>query len=191
MTATQLQLTQSDAGIELSREEFLDSEFDSNWRYERREGKLVVMPPPDFGHHVVAMLFRNHLGAYMLAHTDSVEFVFQESHTVVDEETDRIPDIAVYLKSDEELPEFPLRVPDIVFEIVSPGWAGMKRDYEEKRDEYERLGVREYVIVDRFAHRLTVLTLTDRRYTESWLGAKDTFTSPLLPGLSIPLTGIL
>ena len=191
MSTTQQLLTQSDAGMELTREEFLEGEFDSAWRYERAEGRLAVMPPPDFDHHVVAMSFRNHLGAYMLAHTDEVEFVFQESHTVVDGDTDRIPDIAVYLKSSRELPEFPFRVPDLVFEVVSPGWANMRRDYEEKREEYERLGVREYVIVDRFAHRLTVLTLTDGQFAESWLGPKDSFTSPLLPGLSIPLAGIL
>ena len=191
MIQTQLLLTLSDAGIELTREEFLEGEFDPQWRYERAQGRLVVMPPPEFGHHVVAMTFRDHLGAYRLAHLDSVEFVFQESHTVVDDDTDRIPDIAVYLKSKDELPEFPFRVPDLVFEVVSAGWASMKRDYEAKRDEYERLGVREYVIVDRFDHRLTVLTLKDGHYSEAWLGSKDVYTSPLLPGLSIPLAGVI
>ena len=58
-------------------------------------------------------------------------------------------------------------------------------------DEYERLGVREYVIVDRFDHRLTVLTLKDGHYSEAWLGSKDVYTSPLLPGLSIPLAGVI
>lgn len=149
------------------------------------------MASPEFGHHVAAMGFRDHLGAYRLAHTDLVEFVFQESHAVVDDNTDRLPDIAVYLKSSRELPEFPFRAPDLIFEVVSPGWTNMKRDYEEKREEYEQLGVREYVIVDRFAHRLTVLTLTDGQYAESWLGPKDNYTSPLLPSLSIPLTDIL
>ena len=109
----------------------------------------------------------------------------------LDDDTDRIPDIAVYLKSNRDLPEFPYRVPDLIVEVVSPGWAAMKRDYEEKRDEYERLGVREYVIVDRFDHRLTILTLTDGQFAQSWLGSKDNYTSPLLPGLSIPLAGVL
>ena len=183
MIQTQLLLTQSDAGMELSREEFLEAEFDPQWRYERTQGRLVVMPRPEFGHDVAAMSFRNHLGAYMLAHADSVEFVFQESHTVVDDDTDRISDIAVYLKSNEEVAEFPFRVPDLVFEVVSAGWASMKRDYEEKRDEYERLGVREYVIVDRFDHRLMVLTLKDGHFVESWLGPKEAYTSPLMPGV--------
>lgn len=191
MNQIQSLLTQSDDGVELTREEFLEGEFDPQWRYERVEGRLVVMPPPEFEHHVTAMSFRNHLGAYMLSHPHLVEFVFQESHTVIDDGTDRIPDIAVYLKSNQELPEFPFRVPDLIFEVVSPGWASMKRDYEEKRDEYERLGVHEYVIVDRFAHRLTVLRLTNSQFAESWLSSKETYSSPLLPGLSIPLNGLL
>lgn len=191
MIQTQLLLTQSDAGMELTREEFLEAKFDPQWRYERTQARLVVMPPPEFGHHVAAMTFRDHLGAYRLAHPNAVEFVFQESHTVVDDDTDRIPDIAVYLKPNEDVTEFPFRVPDLVFEVVSAGWASMKRDYEEKRDEYERLGVREYVIVDRFDHRLTVLTLKDGHFAESWIGPKDAYTSPLLPGLSIPLAGVI
>ncbi|MFM9961171.1 MAG: Uma2 family endonuclease [Planctomycetaceae bacterium] len=109
MSLTQQRLMPSEAGVELSREEFLEGEFDPQWRYERAEGKLVVMPRHEFGHHVTTMPFRDHLGAYMLAHLDSVEFVFQESHAVIDDDTDRIPDIAVYLKSDRELPEFPYR----------------------------------------------------------------------------------
>ena len=55
----------------------------------------------------------------------------------------------------------------------------------------DRFGVRESVIVDRFDHRLTVFSLVDGQYSESWLGPKDTYTSPLLPGLSIPLAGII
>ena len=139
MSQTQLLLTQSDAGVELTREEFLESEFDAQWRYERAEVRLVVMPPPEFGHHVVAMSFRNHLGAYMLAHHDLVEFVFQESHTVIDDDTDRIPDIAVYLKSNRDLPEFPYRVPDLIVEVVSPYAPARFRRNNVGRVEYVRL----------------------------------------------------
>lgn len=184
-------LTEADAGIELTREEFYELEPDPRWRFERVEGRLVVLPPPEFEHHVVAGEIRDRLGAYRLAHLDLVQHVFQECHTVIDDETDRIPDVAVYLRSDREEQEFPERVPDIIFEIVSPGWAAMKRDYEEKRNEYERIGVREYVIVDRFAHRLTIHTLVDGEFVESEIGTKGIYTSPLLPGLSIPLAGIV
>ena len=85
----------------------------------------------------------------------------------------------------------PNRVPDLVFEIVSQGRKNRIRDYEEKRDEYERVGVKEYVIVDRFEHRLSVLRLTGGAFVESILEPDDTYSTPLLPGLEISLTGIL
>lgn len=184
-------LTESDVGIELTRDEFLESEHDPRWRFERVEGRLSVMPPPEFEHHLVTMKLRNSLGNYMTSRPDLVEYVFQESHTVIDDDTDRIPDIAVYLVSGRQQPAFPHRVPDIIFEIVSPGWSAMKRDYEEKRDEYERIGVCEYVIVDRFAHQLTVYTRQDGQFSESVLSLRDAYESHLLPGLTIPLKGLV
>ena len=57
--------------------------------------------------------------------------------------------------------------------------------------EYERIGVREYVIVDRFDHRLLILRLEAGRYTETELGPDDSYTTPLLPGLEIPLADII
>ena len=47
-------------------------------------------------------------------------------------------------------PKIPDRVPDMMFEIVSPDKASRDRDIPSKRAEYHRFGVKEYVIVDRF-----------------------------------------
>ncbi|MEX0718489.1 MAG: Uma2 family endonuclease [Planctomycetaceae bacterium] len=187
MSKTIVRLTHENHGLPVTREEFSEAEFEEPWRYERAHGRLVVMPPPGFHHHRVTSGFRDHLGAYRLAHLDLVEHVFQESWTAIDELTDRIPDIAVYLNSEVEPPEFPERVPDLIFETVSSGRAARVRDYEEKREDYRRFGVREYVIIDRFEHRLTVLRLVDREYVESMLGPGDVYTTALLPGLQIPL----
>ena len=44
-------------------------------------------------------------------------------------------------------------VPSIVIEFVSEGKRDRKRDYEEKRDEYLEIGVKEYCIIDRFKRR--------------------------------------
>lgn len=149
------------------------------------------MPPPGWDHQHVTCWFRNHLGAYMLDHPDLVEEVFQECWAAIDELTDRIPDIAVYLKSSADQSKSPERTPDLIFETVSAGAAARRRDYEEKREDYRRFGVREYVIIDRLEHRLTVLRLADGEYVESTLGVDETYTSPLLPGLAIPLAGVI
>jgi Uma2 family endonuclease len=78
-------------------------------------------------------------------------------------------------------------VPELIFEIVSPVAADRRRDYEEKRAEYQRIGVEEYVIVDQVEHRLLVLRLQDGQYVEKELGSNDTYRTDLLPGLEIPL----
>lgn len=193
MSATILQLTAADAGVELTREEYAEAEWAEGVRFERANGRLVLMPPAEHDHHVTVKSFRNHLGAYELAHPEIVEHVFQESWTSVDEETDRLPDIAVDLKTnDPDPPRLPNRVPELIFEIVSPGRTNRRRDYDEKRDEYERLGVLEYIIiVDRFDHEVTVLRLVDGKYQEQLLKPADIYRSPLLPGLEIPLQAII
>ena len=192
MPATILQLTAADEGLELTREEYAEAEWGKGVRFERAKGRLVLMPPAGFDHHVTIEPFRNHLGAYCLTHPEIVDHVFQESWTSVDEDTDRIPDIAVYLKSEETPPpRLPDRVPELIFEIVSPGRTNRRRDYDEKRDEYERLRVLEYVIVDRFDHEVTVLRLVDGKYQEQLLKPADIYRSPLLPGLEIPLQPII
>jgi Uma2 family endonuclease len=78
-----------------------------------------------------------------------------------------------------------------MFEIVSPGRESHDRDYVEKRADYYRIGVREYVIIDRFVRRVTVLTHSPGGYEERVLTPPDTYTSPLLPGLVIPLAEVL
>ncbi|MEX0716639.1 MAG: Uma2 family endonuclease [Planctomycetaceae bacterium] len=191
MSRTILNLTHENDRLPVTREEFAEAEFEEPWRYERAQGRLVVMPPPGWDHQHVTCWFRNHLGAYMLDHPDLVEEVFQECWAAIDELTDRIPDIAVYLKSSADQSKSPERTPDLIFETVSAGAAARRRDYEEKREDYRRFGVREYVIIDRLEHRLTVLRLADGEYVESTLGVDETYTSPLLPGLAIPLAGVI
>ena len=74
----------------------------------------------------------------------------------------------------------PDQVPDLIFEFVSPSKADRVRDYVEKRADYQRAGVREYVIVDRFEKKVTVLTLVDGIYQERVLSVGDTYETLLL-----------
>ena len=165
--------------------------FDEPWRYEREDGRLIVMSPDSKQHDDCSEPFRDHLGAYKLARPDLVEQVISEAWVRVHGGTDRIPDIAVFLVGDRPDPPRPDRVPAIIFEIVSPDKESRDRDYIEKRAEYHRLGVREYVIIDRFQQIVTVLSYAPIGYDERILNVDDTYESPLLPGLMIPLTEVL
>ena len=189
MGKLKLILTPADDGMQLSRAEYAEADGKPPWRYERKNGRLVVMSPAGYEHQSVVEPFRNHLGAYKLANPGVIQHVFQESWTSVGEETDRIPDLGVYLAGGSG--KLPDRVPDLIFEIVSEGKKDRERDYDEKRNDYEQIGVKEYVIVDRFDRRLTVLRLIGDSFAESTLGPDETYTTPLLPGLEIPLQGIV
>ena len=130
------------------------------------------------------------LVVYKLAHPHVVQKIATEAWIRVNDGTDRIGDIGVYLVPQGPVPKIPDRVPDMMFEIVSPDKVSRDRDYVRKRAEYHRLGVREYVIIDRFQRSVTVLRLAPDDYQERILRIGDSYDSPLLPGLSIRLSDV-
>jgi Uma2 family endonuclease len=82
-------------------------------------------------------------------------------------------------------------VPDLVIEILSEGTRRL--DEEIKFDLYERFGVLEYWILDPVLRTARIYRLKDRRFhlaAELSAESGDVLTSPLLPGLQIPMAGI-
>lgn len=81
--------------------------------------------------------------------------------------------------------------PDLVIEILSE--ATRKTDEIVKRKLYERHGVREYWIVDPELETVKVYRMTEQgfvRVAELVRETGDTLTTPLLPGLQVPLAEI-
>src|SRR5262249_29437055 len=77
----------------------------------------------------------------------------------------------------------------IAIEFVSEGKRNWVRDYVIKREEYERVGVREYWIIDRFQRIMTV-------YRQGLVGALvvkegDIFRTPLMPGFDLDLSRLI
>jgi len=179
-----------DHGHAVSSEDFAEADFVDGWRYERSEGTLIVMAPPGHVHHENSRPWRRLLAVYWSSHLDQVEDVLGEAWMRIGKKTDRIGDVGVYLVKGEGAPKMPDRAPDVVFEVVSDDRESRERDYVEKRAEYHRLGVREYVIVDRFQGCVTVLEFEPAGYRERVLSAADAYTSPILPGLVIRLAEV-
>lgn len=186
-----LKLGPEDRGREVSSEEFASAEFAEPWVYEREDGRLVVMSPEGQRHHDHSRPWRIRLHRYWLEHPEVVEDVIVGAWVRPDGDTDRIGDIGVYLLAEGPRPPIPDRVPDVMFEIVSPGRESRERDYVEKRASYSKLGIREYVVSDAFAKSVTVFARGRGGYRKTVLAAADTYTSPLLPGLEIPLSEVL
>jgi Uma2 family endonuclease len=187
-TEEELTLGKLDDGRPTSAEEFANAIYDEPWTYERVDGRLVVMSPEGTGHvdHTEPWLLA--LFGYKLMHPETLIRIVPQAWIQIDEDNTRFADIGVYLVRVLDLPD---QVPDLVFEIVSKEKKDRRRDYVEKRAHYEKIGVREYVIVDRFDKKVTVLTLVDGHYAEQVLTTADVYTSPLLPGLEVVLADAL
>ena len=180
-------LGSKDAGIRLSAEEFASADYEEPYTYERVRGRLVVMSPAGPEHRKVSRPFRRELGKYWGLNSDKIDDVDVEGWVATSEDDDRIPDICVYLAGTTSGETVPRRVPDLVFEFVSGSRADQERDYIAKREEYHLIGVREYVIVDRFKKQALLLTWQEDDYAESVLSADAAYTTPLLPGLNVSL----
>ena len=175
-----------DDGRKMSAQEFAAAEFSEPHRYERAKGRLVVMPPDGKDHSIASFHSHARLGRFALEHPDLVPFVATPCWIRLDDETDRIADFGVYLRPDVGPPD----PPDLVFEVVSPGKVNRDRDYIHKKAEYRRLGIPEYVIIDRLQRSITVCRLREGSevYEELVLTEADVYESPLLPGFALAAT---
>jgi len=184
--ATQQQflvLGPTDTGRLVSSSEYEEAEFRASLELRTRGRRLLVMPPDSPEHDQCSEPVRDLLGAYRLAHPRIVESVVSECWLRVDEGTDRIGDIGVFLAGDRSGQKRPQRVPEMMFEVVSPDRESRERDYVKKRKEYLRLGVLEYVIVDRMRRRVTVYTHESGRYRKRVLHPDRRYGSRSCPGL--------
>src|SRR4051812_32378830 len=134
-SGTQLCLGRDDAGRVISAEEFAEAFYEEPWRYERVRGRLTVMAP-DGGKHVESTNpWLKRLIVYSVNRSEIVQLVVPNAWVRVDDGTDRIGDLGVYLAGVPDPKAIPDRIPDLMFEIVSPGQRSRKRDYVEKRAE--------------------------------------------------------
>lgn len=185
-----LRLGPQDAGMQLSSREFRAALFQVPYIYERVKGRLVVMSPAGPEHRMISRPFRRELGGYWSQHSDIVDDVDVEGWVSTSSRDDRIPDICVYLAGETSGQEVPHRVPDIIFEFVSASRSDQERDYIDKREEYHAIGVKEYVIVDRFKQAILVLTWQPNDFVEHWIHKENIYTTGLLPGLKVDLSEV-
>lgn len=183
--------TTPDAAVKLTYEDYLLFPEDG-LRHEIIDGEHEVTPSPLTRHQrIVANLFliiaafvrERKLGEVFLAPFD----VILSNLDIV------VPDLLfVSRKRSEIITEKNLQgAPDLVIEVLSDGTR--KRDEVTKRKLYERFGVREYWIVDPVLESIKIYRQSGKgfeRAAELSVEAGDTLTSPLFPGLVIPLDDV-
>jgi Uma2 family endonuclease len=189
---TTLRLGKSDQGRLLTAEEFAEASYEEPWKYERVGGRLVVMYPDSEAHDNCEEPWRDRLILYKLGHPEIVDKVVIDAWLMISDLIDRIGDIGVFLRPPENStsPPRPGRVPELMFEVVSPEAKDRRRDYVEKRADYHRVGVREYVVIERFDRRVAVFTYEPTGYRERVLTGSDVYQTPPLPGFRVTLDDV-
>ena len=177
-------------GTRMSVAEFLDlPDTEERNKMELDYGELYIMPRPRPGHQFLVMrivlYIANYLDSFVeppaSVHIDPVTIFSREPRYVL------VPDLTVFLsrRPGQIVGGYFEGVPDITVEVLS---SDRNRDLVRKRRIYAEAGVAEYWILDPVNDTALLLELRDGDYvSRGLLTASDTLTTPLLPGLTIPL----
>ena len=178
-------------GMRMSLDEFLAlDETDGKWELD--DGVLYIMPSGTRDHQFLIFEFGWHIRSYLNGLDDPPAQFYHEMTTILSREQQRAPepDIVIVLEGRPGVLDgrWVEGAPDIAIEILS---TDRNRDLVRKRRIYAEAGVLEYWPVDPRNDTVTQLELRDGVYVErAVLDAGDTLTTPLLPGLSIPMAAI-
>lgn len=118
--------------------------YQDDIRFEKINGQIVAMSPSPLVNHSMIVgniytLFKSYLkGKTCRTFSDNVDVHLDEHNTF-------IPDVTIVCKRDIIKPNGIYGTPDLVVEILSPSTS--RRDKKEKKDAYEKHGVKEYWIV--------------------------------------------
>jgi Uma2 family endonuclease len=178
------------SGVKLTYDDFLLFPDDGQ-RHELIDGEHYVTPSPNTKHQVVLGNLHLLVGSWLQQHP--VGRVFFAPFDVVVSRFDVVEPDLLYMsnaRAAEILTAANVQgVPELVVEIGSP--STRKRDETIKRRLYDRSGVAEYWVVDPELDRVRVYRREGEgfgRAVELSVEAGDVLTTPLLPGLALPLS---
>jgi Uma2 family endonuclease len=178
----------ADHGRRMTLDEFIEADWQEGWLYELARGVVEVTEVPAPSPHCrivrrVAWMFMQ----YEHQHPGWIQYGAGGGECrmrLPGMVSDRHPDQAIYLDPEPPGPTVWTKwVPHIVVEILSPG--GEDRDLIDKREEYLRVGVREYWILDPVERRLIVLSREGDTWEETIIPESGVYRTLFLPGLEV------
>ena len=178
-------------GARMSIAAFLDlPDTEERNKMELDDGELYIMPRPRPVHQFIAFWLGWHIANYINSIAEPPAEVCMDPVTILSRDPRRVvvPDLTVILdrRPDQIVDGYFEGVPDIAVEVLS---SDRNRDLVRKRQIYSEAGVPEYWIFDPVNDTALLLELRDGDYVQrSLFTADDTLTTPLLPGLAIPLS---
>jgi Uma2 family endonuclease len=180
----------------MTLDEFEEADFELGYRYELIHGVLVVTPPPleeeRDANEELGRWLRNYQELHPQGKSLDLTLPEQNVRTIgQNRRCDRVIWAGLGRRPRSRGPVSRRDVPTIEVEFPSSRSADRRRDYEEKKNEYRDLGVREYWIVDRFRRMLTVYHRRGARWVKRLVHEDETYRTPLLPGFELPLAKLL
>lgn len=160
---------------------------DDGKRYEVIDGELYVSKQPNYHHQYTCTEISTLLSNWSKQAGNGR--VVQAPGLIFAEDDDVAPDV-IWI-SNERLP-IALRedgkfhnAPELIVEVLSPGFANEKRDRDAKLKLYSRRGVDEYWIVDWLMRTVEVHRRQNAAlHLMDTLRGTDAWRTPLLPGFS-------
>ena len=153
-------------------------------------GELFVTPSPSLRHQLAAGEIFSRLHSHSKLHGDvALMAPFDVKFSDIDVLQ---PDVLYVLSENRGRLEEPYiaAAPDLVVEVSSP--STRRREHLRKRELYQRNGVPEYWLVDLEIERIEIYRLEGDRFAPpTFLGPEEMLTTPLIPGLEIPLEDVL
>jgi Uma2 family endonuclease len=181
----------SGPGVKLTYDDFVYFPDDGK-RHELIDGEHFVTPSPNCKHQAIVRELLGLIWLYLRHHP--VGHIYAAPFDVVFSNFDVVEPDLLFVSNErtEVLTDKNVQgAPDLVVEVGSP--ATRRRDEKTKLHLYERFGVSEYWVVDPELDVVKVYRHVEGRYqrvAELTLDARDVLTTPLMPGLELPLESI-
>ena len=184
--------------IKLTFEQYLEYDDGTDNRYELSNGELVKVPPESPETYGIArFLFVQLLSLVKLEQIFSHSLELQ----VLGKTQNRFPDLVVvgevHLKLMNKRITITLDMPPppFVVEVVSPYRnqkdENYRRDYVDKRKQYEERGIPEYWIIDPQAQLVIVPVLVNGRYQATEFSGNQRIVSRTFPELKLTAAQVL
>ena len=179
-------------GQAMSLEEFADAEGREGYLYELSRGIVTVNDVPNEPHFDLLHAICEQLWSYHLSHSNEIHRILGGSDAKImvwELQSERHPDLLIYKtrrpKGAKGRKVWTVWIPELVIEVVSPDSAD--RDYHQKPEEYLRVGVQEYWIVDDAKQTMTVHRRRGDEWSVSTVSPGELYTTELFPGLKFDL----
>ncbi|HEY3875715.1 MAG TPA: Uma2 family endonuclease [Candidatus Kapabacteria bacterium] len=162
---------------------------DDGKQYELIDGEIIMVPPPSTYHQDIAQFLSETLGQ-IVRRLKLGKVLYSPVNVYADDENVFQPDLLFVRHGNLAIIQQDgiHGAPDLVIEILSPSNAYY--DLKTKKDAYQRIGVREYWIVDPMDRSIECFTNSGKGYETFFLGKEGEIRSHVVTEFAVEVTSI-